>query len=195
MTQRALEIIPIIHTQADLGRLGPSVRRVTEERHGHGAWDRTQQAIDTVWDEIDRYTDALIERGAGSVRIYQDGLPVCGRELDIVRELAEKGSRNHIMLARLIDAGATIEGTESPELLLKEYEAIKAALAGQSDPTRADKSGLIHDRDRFIADRIRETLTPTDTGVLLIGMLHDVAPLLPTDIEVRTPIEWSKGAA
>jgi DNA-binding response OmpR family regulator len=40
-------------------------------------------------------------------------LPVCGRDLEIVAELAKAGSRNHPLLLRLKGRGALLMGTES----------------------------------------------------------------------------------
>jgi len=58
-------------------------------------------------------------------RLYQDGLADCGREKEIVAELAKAGSRNYRLLLRLIEKGAIIMGTESAELLIREYQLMK----------------------------------------------------------------------
>ena len=39
---------------------------------------------------------------------------MCGRELDIVKELAEAGSRNHGLVLELVRAGATIRSAPNP---------------------------------------------------------------------------------
>ncbi len=44
---------------------------------------------------------------------------------EIVSELSASGSRNHRLLMHLMDKGAMIMGTESPELLMEEYELAK----------------------------------------------------------------------
>jgi hypothetical protein len=65
------------------------------------------------------------------VRVYQDSLPYDGDLGEwIVRETAEKGSKNYQILRRLIDREARIEATESLELLRqtrlrKKYAKIK----------------------------------------------------------------------
>jgi hypothetical protein len=54
---------------------------------------RTFEVADPLWTRIEQTLEGLAppwER----VRVYQDGLPVCGRELAIVSERAEAGSRN-----------------------------------------------------------------------------------------------------
>jgi len=130
------------------------------------------------------------------VRLYQDGLPICGREEEIVRELAAKGSRNHSLLLRLMEKGATIMGTESPEMLIEEFERVKRSIGGrnpgrmknrQSDARGSDDI-LLRRRNQFIAHRINTTLQPGETGILFLGMLHALEHLLDKDIQVVYPI-------
>ncbi|MBU4121499.1 MAG: hypothetical protein KKA48_08105, partial [Proteobacteria bacterium] len=129
-------------------------------------------------------------------RIYQDGLPICGKELDIVTELAKKGSPNHQILVRLMEKGATVMGTESAELLIEEYHLIKRILeTGDVKDAiaieirqKAASDLLLKKRDEFIAARIDQTLQPGETGILFLGMLHNLAGLLPEDINVCYPI-------
>ena len=97
------------------------------------------------------------------MRIYQDGLPICGREADIVNELANAGSRNHSIIAKLAKGGATIMGTESGELLIEEYQRVKQLLAQSGSGPKADQTieagaALLQKRDRFIAERIDQHL-------------------------------------
>jgi hypothetical protein len=129
-------------------------------------------------------------------RLYQDGLPVCGKELSIVTELAKKGSPNHQILVHLIEKGATIMGTESAELLIEEYHLIKRILeTGDVKDAiaieirqKAASDLLLKKRDEFIAARIDETLQEGETGVLFLGLLHNPAVLLPEDIHVHYPL-------
>jgi hypothetical protein len=65
-----------------------------------------------MWDQIESVVDKLPVT-AGKVRVYQDGLPVCAHERQIVSQLAEAGSRNHRLLLRLEARGAVLMGTES----------------------------------------------------------------------------------
>jgi hypothetical protein len=127
------------------------------------------------------------------VRLYQDGLPVCGHERAIVSELAGAGSRNHRLLLELETRGATLMGTESPELLVEEYQLATAAFA----PAAAVRKNLLQQklrdtllekRDRFIADRINRTLNTGESGILFLGMLHEAAKYLDPDINVVTPL-------
>jgi hypothetical protein len=147
-----------------------------------------ETAVDSFWDSIEMMLAGVDLRHA-RVRIYQDGLPVCGREMEIVNELANAGSRNHRLIAELAKNGATITGTESGELLIEEYRRVKQILA-QSDaaakPDRTIDSGatLIQKRDRFMAEQIDRTLQPGEVGILFIGMLHSVQRYLASDITI-----------
>ena len=122
------------------------------------------------------------------MRVYQDGLPVCEHEQEIVAELAEAGSRNHRLLLSLQARGAVLMGTESPELLVEEYQLASAALAqGRASPAKMRRDRLrdtlLERRDRYVADRINETLGAGETGILFMGMLHEV-----TRVWIRYPM-------
>ena len=130
-----------------------------------------------------------------AVRLYQDGLPVCGREIQIVEELSLKGSRNHKLLINLMNRGATLMGTESAELLTREYSRVRKDVAhhkafvgcGGVEDIHIDPEALLTARDRYIADRINQTLLPDETGILFIGRLHRVETGLHRDIDVLYP--------
>jgi hypothetical protein len=186
--RRTLYHFPIIHTSVDMGALSETIRRSELKEMGQTAWKRKMAVIDRMWTDIEGFIGELrlpIEK----IRLYQDGLPVCGREVDIVRELADGGSRNHRLLLRLAEKGAVVMGTESPELLVEEYELAKKLLEGGDSPRDgAVPKGLservLDRRDRFIAGRINGTLRPGETGMLFLGMLHTVEKLLDGDIRV-----------
>ena len=186
MSDRTLHLVPIIHAEADLGRLSEQIRHVAIQTLGADAWDRKAEAVEAVWDRIESWAAALGEN-LSDYLIYQDGLPVTDHAEKIVRELASKGSRNHRIVSDLLDRGANLVGTESPELLLREYEAVKAALeSGNTEALTAPpgSTGLLAERDAYIAQRIDETLKPDQTGILFIGMLHDVTQHLPKSITI-----------
>jgi hypothetical protein len=121
--------------------------------------------------------------------LYQDGLPVCGKEMHLVQELVKMGSRNHEILLELIQLGATLEGTEDPKLLLEEYHYLKSASADLEKP-EVNKNyhrlaqKLLLRRDSYIARRIDNTLGKDETGLLFIGITHRVNKPLPKDIEI-----------
>jgi hypothetical protein len=131
--------------------------------------------------------------------VYQDGLPICDKEEEIVADLAKMGSPNFKILLRLKEVGATIMGTESSSLLIEEYHQTKQILkiseAGGSiqdanviEKHRKASSLLLEKRDAFIAARIDQTLQSGETGILFLGMLHNPVKFLPSDIHVQYPI-------
>ena len=192
---RTLIYIPIIHTETDMGTLGESIRRSTLQKFGRRGLKRKEDMIDNLWTEIERIIDTF-DLSYEEVRLYQDGLPVCGREAEIVTELAKAGSRNHRLLLLLMKRGAMITGTESLELLMEEYELDKQILAvtGAREKARIEVSrkamidSLLKRRDRFISDRINSTLCAGKTGILFIGMLHSLRNTLDNDVNVIYPL-------
>ncbi len=193
---RTLMYIPVIHTQADMGSLAPSVRECTIAILGTQKWLRNQNAIGQLWEHI-RAEIARIDLPYPRVRLYQDAMPVCGYEVNITADLARGGSPNHLLLTWLIDKGATLMGTESPELLLQEYELAKEVLelstgsdegSQRKDRLRAASSALLEKRDRFISSRINSTLLAHETGLLFLGLLHSMRNWLDRDIKVLYPI-------
>ncbi|HBB16757.1 MAG TPA: hypothetical protein DCZ97_07040 [Syntrophus sp. (in: bacteria)] len=195
MTSRTLLYFPIVHSQSDMGALSESVRKVTLQKLGERVWRQKVNLVKCFWSDVETYLNKLTLSYART-RVYQDGLPICEKELDIIMELAKKGSPNHQILARLVEKGATIMGTESAELLIEEYHLIKKILetgdVKDAMAIEARQKGasdlLLEKRDEFIAARIAQTLQPGETGILFLGMLHNIAGLLPEDIKVLYPM-------
>ena len=192
---RTLLYVPILHTMDDMGGLGKDVQRAMLRGMTVKALRHKMESISEIWDEIER-TIMDLNLDYHKVRLYQDGLPLCGREIEIVEELASKGSRNHKLLLALMNRGATLMGTESAELLTQEYSRVREAVGHHRPSTRpapgedphADGETLLSSRDRYIADRINLTLIPGETGILFIGRLHRVERGLDRDIGVLYPI-------
>lgn len=191
---RKLILIRIVHTAADMGSMSEGLIKEGVAKIGRERWLENQRKIEKFWDEVEKEIDAL-NLDYSRTRIYQDGLP-CGGELGlkIVRETADKGSKNYQIVRRLIEKGAIIEGTESPELLRKEYEHIKAFITAKTPEEKAEAMGryddikdkLMQERDAYIAKAIDATLKDSETGLLFIGAAHNVIPGLPKDIEVKS---------
>ncbi|MFA5183876.1 MAG: hypothetical protein WC405_21440 [Syntrophales bacterium] len=195
MSSRTLLYFPIVHSPLDMGALGESIRKVTLQKLGERVWRRKINFVKRFWSDVENILNKLT-LSYGQTRVYQDGLPVCGKELDIVTELAKKGSPNHQILVRLMEKGATVMGTESAELLIEEYHLIKRILeTGDVKDAmaievmqRSASDLLLKKRDEFIAARIDETLQAGETGILFLGLLHNPAVLLPADINVIYPM-------
>ena len=191
-TVRTLIRVPILHTEVDLGELGESVREVHVQKGGELQWEERSRAVDEFWNGI-RKAVLSMELPYEQLRLYQDGLPYCGHEEQIVRDLAEAGSANHQILLDLVAKGARLTGTEDPQLLLIEYELIRETLAHPTAGSaphvvarRHEQSKrILRQRDQYIARRIDETLIAVETGLIFLGMLHSLDDFLPRDIEVR----------
>ncbi|MBI4487547.1 MAG: hypothetical protein HY694_00555 [Deltaproteobacteria bacterium] len=182
---RRLIYVPIVHSEADFGSLTHNLRKRYIDRFGLSGWRQRIKGIDALWEEIRRRVLAL-EIDFHKVRVYQDGLPVCGRELEIVQDLARQGSKNHLLLMELAERGASIMGTEDAQLLLEEYLRLRDGLG--RDGKAADRVGRSEDllscRDLYIAKRISATLRKGETGILFIGLLHKVDEKLSQDMEI-----------
>ncbi|MBI2985735.1 MAG: hypothetical protein HYY45_03100 [Deltaproteobacteria bacterium] len=190
---RRLIYVPIVHSEADFGSLTHSLRKRYIDRFGLSNWRERIKSIDALWQEIRRRVLAL-EIDFHKLKVYQDGLPICGRELEIVRELARQGSKNHRLLVELVERGALIMGTEDAQLLVEEYLRLRDGLEGDGgtrdrvSPPAGARAGSVEDtlscRDLYIAKRIRETLGEGELGLLFIGLLHRVDEKLNQDMEV-----------
>jgi hypothetical protein len=190
---RYLMIVPIVHSSPDMGSMREELERESIAKIGKERWEENQRKIENFWNEVEVAIDAL-DLSLTKVRVYQDGMP-CGGELGwrIVREVADKGSRNYQIVKRLIERGATLEATEDPKMLLKEYKLIRriADAMTEREKTEAEsqyeqmKESLLRDRDEFIAKAISSTLKDGEMGILFIGAAHDVRSKLPEDVQVR----------
>lgn len=191
---RKLILIRIVHTSADMGSMGEGLIKHGIAGMGKERWLENQRKIEKFWDDVENEIYAL-NLDYSTTRIYQDGLPCSGElGLRIVKETADKGSKNYRIVGKLIERGATIEATESPLLLRKEYENIKAFITAATAEEKADamrryeqiKDELMQERDAYIAKAIDTTLNDGETGLLFIGAAHNVIPKLPEDIEVKS---------
>lgn len=174
-----------------MGSLAGPVEHAYRARYGAAKWEEHVRTIREMWRGIEERIGAL-KIGLARVKVYQDGLPVCGKEEQIVRDLASRGSLNHQLVAQLMDRGARLVGTESPELLLREYRLVKSQLeagtkesAGEAGRAKRNTLTTLHERDRFIARRIEETLADGETGILFMGLAHEVHRYLPGSIRVQ----------
>ncbi|HYS43858.1 MAG TPA: hypothetical protein VEM32_07765 [Geobacteraceae bacterium] len=188
---RRLIYIPIIHTETDMGSVSEDMKKEYLARYGKNNWLEHLKLIAHLWDTISERLTAM-PLDYGKTRLYQDGLPVCGKEADIVRELAAMESKNHLLLMELMEKGATLMGTESPDLLIQELGNIKEMVGELGKRTgkeglaanRLVSNGLLTKRDHYIAARIADTLMEGETGILFIGAMHKVGKSLPKDIRI-----------
>lgn len=188
---RKLIYVPIIHTDADMGSLLEALKEEYESQYGKGKWEEHVQMVNRFWLGI-REKILALNLPYQRLKIYQDGLPICGREREIVQEIAKRGSPNHQLILELMEKGAKLMGTEREDLLLAEYHQMQKLVEitniqekrKLSEEYRKRGLPLLRERDEFIAQRIAQTLEEGEIGLLFLGMLHNVAERLPKDIEV-----------
>jgi len=211
---RKLLIIPIVHNAADLGRLEHRLEQIKRATMPRERIEASRKQVARFWGEL-RVAIESWQLDFSKVVVFQDALPLApathvGLEIKIVKELAAVGSANHQLLEWLHEHGASILGTESPELLVAEYSLVRKQLGMAENPSSnqetprilettaeaaeiaAQLADLLNRRDQFIAARIDTTLEQDQTGIILIGMLHHVEKWLPDDIEVDFPIGQPK---
>jgi len=186
---RRLKYIPIIHTGVEMGSLYETLKAEYIRRYGPKRWEEHNKIIEDFWQGIRKKVFEL-DLDYQKTRLYQDGLPVCGKEMAIIEELVKMGSHNHQILMELIQLGAKLEGTEDPNLLLEEYTYLKDASAHLDDPKGKSKyqrlaGSLLQKRDSYIGQRIDKTLQEGETGLLFIGISHRVNEKLPKDVEIE----------
>jgi hypothetical protein len=172
-----------------MGTMAEGLAAAIIDRFGRRHWDEYVTLLKGFWQTVRAELEGL-GLDYQQVDLYQDGLPVCGKELEIVEKAAAAGSENHQLLLDLAARGATLMGTEDPKLLLDEYRDVRIALKDgpggacsseqAKDASRHGKTLL--KRDAYIGQRIGQSLQPGRIGILFLGMMHDVEPFLPEDI-------------
>jgi hypothetical protein len=190
---RQLIHVPILHCPADMGTLREGLELAYVGQFGRRRWEEHVVLIEKFWQTV-RTELGELDLNYHCVDLYQDGLPVCGKELQIAEETAAKGSENYQLLIDLIARGATLMGTEDTKLLLQEYCSLKEGLAMKLSDDHFAKNvsdgghaaELLAKRDGYIARRIGETLLPGRTGILFMGMMHKVDLHLPGDILIMS---------
>lgn len=195
---RKLLYIPIIHDQSDMGSLGSVLEKASSSYLGERRWARHKETVATFWRAIEGFLSSV---DAKALNIYQDGLAAEG-ELGrrVVEEAARRGSKNHLVLLDLIARGAELRNSEDIRLLLEEGQHLLEATQEGPETTEVfdkieyqrRKEQLTEQRDRFIADRINQTLREGETGVLFMGADHDVLRHLPEDIIIISVKEREK---
>jgi len=188
---RKLIYVPVIHTEADMGSVAEPLKKEYIKRYGPKRWDEHTGAINSMWRGI-RQKIFELRLDYNKTKVYQDGLPVCNKELAIASDLAQGGNENYKIILELIQWGAKLVGTEDPGLLLEEYNYIKdiTKIDNLREKEKAIKKyekkarDVLQRRDEFIANKISKTLMEGEVGILFMGMRHRVDEKLPKDIEV-----------
>ena len=189
---RKLIYVPIIHSAADLGSLGKEMRQAEYSDSGASRFEKHTQTIDGYWQAIESYFDRFDVENT-KLKIYQDGMFLEGEmALRIINDGISSGSKNSIIISKLIQRGATLMQTEEFKMVMDEYNAIQAMLKSKTHLKRIFhllrykllKPVFLKRRDRYISRRIAASLAPNETGILFIGAFHHIVQKLPKDISV-----------
>lgn len=195
---RTLIYVPVIHSGADLGSLAGDITKRGIADLGEDFWKKHQKTVKDFWDVISNYFDFIDVSG---IKIYQDGMIADGEVGEkIVEEGRSNGSNNYALVSRLLKKSALLVRTESFHLVKEEYDRLRAITQSNSIfqkllgfmRYKLVKTRLLNQRDRFIAERINETLGPQETGILFIGASHGVKDWIAQDIQIREVKEAKK---
>ena len=191
---RSLIYVPVLHTQKEAGEILLSLKRDEAVPSCDTSLAEQEKSVKEMWDGIhEKIQNTNIS--CPTIRIYQDAMPVCGREKEIAEKLAQKASRNHQLILELVKNGANLEGTEDPDLLIEEYGNLsqligKAAVSIQSyrdslNEYKEKGALLMKKRDAFIAERIKSTLKEGETPLVFMGVRHELEKLLQSSFAIN----------
>ncbi len=183
--------VPVLHTRRESEDIALSLKGTGGDKQSARPEDEYDRSVKDMWAGI---SSKLRETGISfpALRIYQDALPVCGMEKEIVSKLAGKGSRNHQLILELLSGGARLEGTEDQRLLIKEYDCLTRFIASASgkdrgaalERYRVESAELMKQRDPFIAERIKSTLQDDEVPLVFMGVRHGLGELLRDDFVI-----------
>lgn len=201
---RTLYYIPIIHDpterefflqelliesdgEEDVQKISTSLSRAIKKY-----WGQIKQKVEN--ENLD-YSRVFIYQDTIGIREDRDGSKSEVKEI-IIRRFKEIGTPNFLFLAELLEKGATLRGTENGNLLFQFKEILqkriylkKAKVKALNDNSLSQKLAqiekeietldlekvkLLQKRDRFIAQRINQTLPEGGIGILFIGGAHRV---------------------
>lgn len=195
---RTLIYVPVIHSSADLGSLAGEITKRGISGLGEDFWKKHQKTVEDFWDVLSNYFDSIDVSG---MKIYQDGMIAEGEVGEkIVEEGRSNGSKNYELVSKLLKKGAILVRTENFHLVKEECDRLRAITRSKSIfqkllgfmRYKLVKTRLLNQRDQFIAQRINETLSSKETGILFIGASHGVKDLLAQDIQIKEVKEAEK---
>ena len=144
-----------------------------------------QAIYERYWDQVRTQVDALASGLGGLHHIYHESLVEGGEEG--LAYLAMADQHAHAMIQVRCQAGATLEATESIDLITETIDlqrCLMVPFTNDGVATRIQEWLGESTRSRYehISRQIDQTLQADETGLLLINERHQVQ--FPTDIEV-----------
>ena len=144
-----------------------------------------QAIYERYWDQVRTQVDALAAGLGGLHHVYHESLVEGGEEG--LSQLLMADPHVHAMIQVRCQAGATLEATESIDLVTETIDlqrCLMVPFTNDGVATRIQEWLAESTRNRYqhIARQIDRTLQSDETGLLLINERHQVQ--FPTDIEV-----------
>ena len=175
--KRCLLLVPLLY--------GPSPS--TEVGSGEASSEKSQGQVilERYWEQAQTQINALAAGLGGLGRVYHESLIEGGEAGLAYLQLADR--RSHSLIQAKRQNGATLEATESLELLTETLDLQRCLLVpftSEKVASRLQEWFAESNRHRYeyIAQRIDQTLQADETGLLLINERHQVQ--FPADIEV-----------
>ena len=143
------------------------------------------EIIARYWEQVDLQVRA-VQNAVGSItHVYHENLPEGGDEGLGYLEASNQAS--HRLVRRLVEAGASLETTESMEIMAEAIDlqrCLMQPLMSMSVANRLQEWFADANRRRydFIADAIDTTLGDDEAGLLLINERHQAQ--FPAELEV-----------
>ena len=137
------------------------------------------------WEQVDVQVRA-VQNALGSVRhVYHENTPEGGA--DGLGYLEASGQSSHNIVKSLTEDGATLESTESMEIMAESLDLQRCLMQPLMSPAVANRlqewfAEATRRRYEFIAEAINSTLPEDEAGLLLINERHQVQ--FPADLEV-----------
>ncbi len=182
---KKLIYVPILHAREDSGQKASILSGNEKSDILAAKTDNKLSAVDEMWEGISAKIQGL-NLPWNKIRIYQDGLPVCGNELELVTRHAEGGSPNYLAILDLVQKKAKLEGTENLDYLIREYDLLNKLLIKNSDRDRKETIAeyqsksreLLLLRDEYILNRIKNTLQNGELPIVFMGVMHRLDKML-----------------
>ena len=94
---KKLLIIPVFHSEAEMGSVKHEMKGMSEKVFGREKWDRYRNNVEEFWKKVETSLEKRLKKvDISKVKIYQDGQVVDGYfGRKIVEEIAFAGSKNH----------------------------------------------------------------------------------------------------
>jgi hypothetical protein len=177
--KRRLLLVPLIYGPPPVAEAGgEGSEESSEESQG-------QVILERYWEQAQTQVNALSAGLGGLDRIYHESLFEGGEAGLAYLQMADR--RSHGLIQAKFQAGATLEATESLDLLTETLDLQRCLMVPFTSEKVASRiqewfAEGTRSRYEYIAQQIDQTLQADETGLLLINERHQVQ--FPTDIEV-----------